>query len=103
MRLTVNFRKHARHGAGKGPVQVGWFLNPAKARHRFISRQSVWRSCLNMDNKRTPKRERCLGGDQLESALFHGACPFDAELCVCCAHKDGKQRCAILKTGRYVR
>lgn len=78
MRLSVNFENTAGTGAGKGPVQVGWFLNTKKGGVIYFPPERVRSADMNKNHAKSASR--CPAVINLESRHFMIRCPFDLNL-----------------------
>lgn len=78
MQLSVQFENTEGTGTGKGPVQVGWFLNTKKAGIVYFPPERV--RSAEMNKKHAKSASRCPAVINLESRHFMVRCPFDLHL-----------------------
>jgi hypothetical protein len=87
MRLSVNFENTQGTEPGKGPVQVGWFLNQRKAGIVYFPPERVRSADMNKTHAKSASR--CPAVINMESRYFMVRCPFDLNLAFV-RDKDGK-------------
>ena len=87
MRLSVNFENTQGTDPGRGPVQVGWFLNQRKAGYRVFPPERVRSADMNRTHAKSASR--CPAVINMESRYFMVRCPFDLNLGFT-RDKDGK-------------
>lgn len=87
MQLSVHFENTDGTQAGKGPVQVGWFLNVKKGGIIYDPPQRV--RSVDVNRKHAKSASRCPAVINLESRYFEVKCPFDINLGFV-RDKDGK-------------
>ena len=78
MQLSVHFENTAHAPRGTGPVQVGWFLNEAKASVIYFPPERV--RSVDVDRSHAKSASRCPAVINLESRHFLIRCPFDLHL-----------------------
>lgn len=78
MQLSVQFENTQGTGTGKGPVQVGWFLNQKKAGIVYFPPERVRSAEMNKNHAKSASR--CPAVINLESRYFMVRCPFDLNL-----------------------
>lgn len=78
MRLSVNFENTQGTDPGKGPVQVGWFLNVKKGGVVYFPPERV--RSADMNKQHAKSASRCPAVINLESRYFLVRCPFDLHL-----------------------
>ena len=78
MRLSVHFENMDGPGAGRGPVQVGWFLNSQKGGIIYDPPERVRIAPPNRQHAKSASR--CPAVLNLESRYFMVRCPFDLNL-----------------------
>ena len=78
MRLSVHFDSTEGTASGKGPVQVGWFLNQKKGGIVYFPPERVRSADKNKTHAKSASR--CPAVINLESRYFMVRCPFDLNL-----------------------
>ncbi|KQI69962.1 hypothetical protein AN189_00680 [Loktanella sp. 3ANDIMAR09] len=87
MQLSVRFENTQGTEPGKGPVQVGWFLNQMKAGIVYFPPERV--RSVDMNKTHAKSASRCPAVINMESRYFVVRCPFDLNL-EFVRDKDGK-------------
>ena len=78
MQLSVHFENTDGTAPGKGPVQVGWFLNTKKAGIVYFPPERVRSAEMNKTHAKSASRSPAV--IKLESRYFMVRCPFDLNL-----------------------
>ena len=78
MQLSVTFENTTGTEPGRGPVQVGWFLNTQKAGIVYFPPERVRSAEMNRSHAKSASR--CPAVINLESRYFMVRCPFDLNL-----------------------
>ena len=78
MQLSVHFENTDGTDVGKGPMQVGWFLNTRKAGIVYFPPERVRSADKNKSHAKSASR--CPAVINLESRYFVVRCPFDLNI-----------------------
>jgi hypothetical protein len=78
MQLSVHFENTEGTSSGRGPVQVGWFLNQRKGGIVFFPPERVRSAAVNKNHAKSASR--CPAVINLESRYFLIRCPYDLNL-----------------------
>ena len=78
MRLSVAFENTKDTSEGRGPVQVGWFLNDKKGGIIFEAPERV--RSVEMNREHAKSASRCPAVINMESRYFMVKCPFDIHI-----------------------
>lgn len=78
MRLSVAFENTKDTETGRGPVQVGWFLNDSKGGIIYDAPERV--RSVEMNREHAKSASRCPAVINMESRYFMVKCPFDIHI-----------------------
>ena len=78
MRLSVSFDNTKDLPTGRGPVQVGWFLNEKKGGIIYDAPERV--RSIEVNREHAKSASRCPAVINMESRYFMVKCPFDIHI-----------------------